>query len=145
MKSSHTLGGSAVFSLPRVPDEVFARWRELAREVSDALNFAGVSAFLAEEQLNLPGAEIEIDAGDDEAGGVFVNWRPSGQLRESVIEDAKSGDPSTPSLKLYTAIGACMQRAVLGILEESGFDAVPFDDGERPPVVHVLGRKGSVG
>ena len=126
--------------LSPVSDETLDQWRTLARQVSDALNFAGVSAYLAWDDWNQPGARVEVDAGDDEAGGVFVNWLPSSQLYENVLDDTKSGRQSTPAHNLFGAVATHMQRAIIGILVDSGFDAVPFNDWMNPPSVHVLRR-----
>jgi hypothetical protein len=131
-----------MFSVSRVPDDILAKWRELARQTSDALNYAGVPAYLVEEVQDRPGAEITIDAGDDEAGGVFVTWRPSDRLLEGVLEDTMKGLRSTSShnIFIFTTVAACMQNAIVGILWNSGLDAVPFnDDALGPPAVHVLG------
>jgi hypothetical protein len=80
--------------LSPVSSEKLDLWRELAREVSDALNHAGVLSCLAWDAWDAwdkPGARVEVDAGDDEAGGVFINWVPGTKLHEDVLEDTRSG------------------------------------------------------
>ncbi|MEU5722823.1 hypothetical protein ABZ783_13480 [Micromonospora sp. NPDC047738] len=83
--------------------------------------------------------KIEIDHGNDEMGGVFVDWRPADALTGAVAESTMEGRPDAPAIQLFMAIATSMRDAMIGILHASGFNVVPVDDyAMRPPTIHVL-------
>ncbi|MFG3686002.1 hypothetical protein [Micromonospora sp. NPDC047740] len=128
-----------MFEAYRASDETVAAWRVLAQRVREALDLAGIPNHSAGDSPRPAGAEIEIDHGNDEMGGVFVDWRPADALTGAVAESTMEGRPDAPAIQLFMAIATSMRDAMIGILHASGFNVVPVDDyAMRPPAIHVL-------
>ncbi|MER5640664.1 hypothetical protein ABT095_27415 [Kitasatospora sp. NPDC002227] len=132
-----------MFDFLRASDEVIDQRRQLAAQVCEALGLAGVPSRVASDGAGRPaGAEVEVDGAADEAGGVYVNWRPDPKLSEAVMESALAGRTTDPAVRLSEAFSGFMRDAMVGILRESGFAVEPFNDPDmRPPAVRVLGRE----
>lgn len=131
--------GDLMFEEHRASDGTVDVWRELAQRVRDALDLAGIPNHSADDSPRPPGAEIEIDYGNDEMGGVFVDWRPSATLSDAVSASTMEGRADAPDIQVFMAIAISMRDAMIGVLHASGFDAVAVDDyAMRPPAIHVL-------
>ena len=129
-----------MFEEYRASDGTVDAWRDLAQRVREALDLAGIPNHSVDDSPRSAGAEIEIDHGDDEMGGVFVDWRPASALSGAVREATMDGRADAAAIQLFMAIATSMRDAMIGVLSASGFDAVPVDDyAMRPPAIHVLG------
>lgn len=124
----------------RASDGTVDAWRDLAQRVREALDRAGIPNHSADEFPRPSGAEIEIDHGDDEMGGVFVEWRPSAALYGAVADSTMEGRADAPALRLFMTIATALRDALIDVLRASGFDTVPVDDyAMRPPAIRVRG------
>jgi hypothetical protein len=107
--------------------------------VREALDLAGIPNHSEEDSPRPAGAEIGIDYGDDEAGGVFIDWRPADALSEAVRAATMAGQRDAPVIQQFMAVATAMRDAMIGVLQASSFEAVPVDDyAMRPPAIHVL-------
>ena len=129
-----------MFDSFRAPEHVLTKRREIAGDVYVALKYAGIPAYLMTEPLGPAGAEVEVDEANDEAGGVFINWRASPDLLQEVAEKTQSGQANAREVKLAESISRHRRDVMVQILKEFGFSVVPFDDGIRLPAVQVLGQ-----
>ncbi|WP_155367990.1 hypothetical protein [Catellatospora vulcania] len=124
----------------RADDAVLAARRDLAERVRAALMYAGVPAFPSTGALVSAGAEIEIDAASDEAGGVYVYWAPSGELSKAVRDNWMAGRTNAPVVELFESISLAMRDALIEIVRRSGFRVLAVDDyAMGPPAIFVLG------
>lgn len=105
-----------------------------------SLMYAGVTAFLSADTPVSPGAEVEIDAANDEAGGVYVYWRPSTELSQAVHDNWMDGRTHDPVVEIFHSISLAMRDALIEILRHSGFRVLAIDDyAMGPPAIFVLG------
>jgi hypothetical protein len=114
-----------------------ASWQRIAEEAREALHMAGLPAFQFGEIEGGAGAEIEIDLGDDAAGGVFVAWRPDGRLLQLAAESVRSGQLSHPAIRQAGTISQIMRDAIILILGSAGFVVEVSDDDMRPLSIRV--------
>lgn len=124
------------------PEDVIAERNALADEVCRELMLAGVPAF-REDRDDQAGAQVEVDTGDDAAGGVFVDWKPDPALRRAAVDSMQRGDQTAPVIRHDGAICSHMQKAIIGILTSAGFQAdaaAAFDGDMRPLSVRVTSR-----
>ncbi|WP_073501606.1 hypothetical protein [Actinacidiphila paucisporea] len=121
-----------------IPEEVRTKWLQLADEVCAELHLAGLPASRIAGSAMSVGAEIEVDTGDDEAGGVFVTWRPGVQLSEAAAESVKNGRFEESVVLHSGSVSREMCRALLGILNSAGYVVEPSDDDMRPFAVRVV-------
>nr|WSX75734.1 hypothetical protein OH826_18860 [Streptomyces sp. NBC_00899] len=121
-------------------DDVLADRNQLADQVCRELQLAGIPAFRMVDLVDSVGAEVEVDAGDDEAGGVFVTWRPNPALSQAVAESVRNRELSAPAIRHSGTISSHMRDAIIGILKSAGFRADVADDDMRPMAIHVAGR-----
>lgn len=112
--------------------------RRVAEEAREALRMAGLPAFQFGKNESAVGAEIEIDVGSDEAGGVFVAWRPDGQLSQLAAESVRNGQLSHPSIRQAGMISKTMRDAIIAILNSAGFAAEKSEDDMRPLSLRVV-------
>ena len=129
-----------MFDSFRASEYVLDKRREIASDACVVLKYAGIPAYLMTEPSGPAGAEVEVDEANDEAGGVFVNWRASPDLQQEVAEKAKSGQADAREVKLAESISRHVRDVMIQIIKEFGFSVIPFDDGIRLPAVQVLGR-----
>jgi hypothetical protein len=116
-----------------------APWQRLADEARDALRMAGLPAFkFGESDGSAVGAEIEIDLGDDAAGGVFVAWRPDGQLSQLAAESVRNGQLGHPPIRQAGVVSKIMRDAIVSILNSAGFAAGESGDDMRPLSLRVV-------
>jgi hypothetical protein len=124
----------------RASDEVIASWRQLAHQVREALEYAGIPTHLADDQPRPAGAQLDIDCGNDEMGGVFVVWNTGADLTQKLIELTTEHRQDQPSEHLLLSITKAMREAMLTVLRAFRFDVVAVDDlTQHPPMIHVLG------
>jgi hypothetical protein len=124
----------------RATEDVLADRNKLADQVCQALRLAGLAAFRQPNSDDAAGAEVEVDPGDDAAGGVFVTWNPHRTISEAVIENLQTGRLQAPVIQHSGAIASHMMNAMVGILRSAGFQADASDDDMRPMTVHVASR-----
>jgi hypothetical protein len=122
----------------RVSGAEQASWQRIAEQAREALHMAGLPAFHFGNNERAGGAEIEIDLGDDAAGGVFVAWRPDGRLSQLAAESVRSGQLSHPAIRQAGTVSQIMRDAIILILGSAGFAAEVSDDDMRPLSVRVL-------
>lgn len=128
-----------MFEEYRAPASTSDAWRALADRVREVLDAAGIPSHFAEDLPRPAGAEIEIDHGNDEMGGVFVDWRPGAALVEAVNEATAKGRASDPAIRRFMAITTAMRDAMIGVLRDSGLEVIAVDDyAARPPAVQVV-------
>ncbi|TBO60838.1 hypothetical protein EYS09_04530 [Streptomyces kasugaensis] len=123
-------------------DDVIAERGELAVQVQRELELAGISAYRLVGTTERAGAEIEVDRGDDAAGGVFVTWKPHPTVSARAVESVRNGEYHARSIRHSGAIAMHMRDAVIGILVSAGFRAEASDDDMRPLAVRVRGGEG---
>jgi hypothetical protein len=128
-----------MFEHLRADDATLAARSNLAHQVKAALTYAGLPARSNGAELVRSAAEVEVDVGNDEAGGVWVRWVPSSGLVEAVIDSNRASRTDGPVSESYFTITLAMRNAILQILRHSGFQAYSIDDyAMGPPVIQVL-------
>ena len=128
------------FDYLRAEDAILAARHQLAERVRVALTYAGVPAFPSDGMPVSAGAQVEIDAASDEAGGVYVTWTPSPELSEAVRDSSINGHTDHPTAELFLSITLAMRDALIEILRHSGFRVTTIDDYTMgPPAIFVLG------
>jgi hypothetical protein len=124
----------------RADDATLAARRELVQRVCTALTYAGVPAFPSDGVSARPGAAVEVDGGNDEAGGVYVWWKPSPELSRTVVDNLTADRTDDPADQLFLSISLAMRDAMMLILRQSGLRVGPVDDfTQAPPGILVLG------
>ena len=85
------------------------------------------------------GVTIEVDAGADDSGGVYVFWSVAPALRAAAAMAAGEGTFEDPAIERSGRSKAIMRDALLALLTLDGISAEPTDDhGLRPFEVRVL-------
>jgi hypothetical protein len=128
-----------MFDSFRASEGVLAERRQIAADVCEVLRYAGIPAYLMTDPLGPSGAEVEVDEANDEAGGVIVNWRASPDLLREVAERTENGQVDAREIKIAVSISRHIRDAMVQILEEFGFSAVPLDDdSSHMPAIQIL-------
>jgi hypothetical protein len=123
----------------RVGAEESAALTKLARRVRDELAAAGLPVVAPElDPVLAGGAEVDIDDGDDAAGGVYVAWQASPRLRDCASRSFRLKQLDDPVLRHSTAVGAAMMQAMAAILTSAGFSVEDARDEYRPQQLRVL-------
>src|SRR5690349_15608444 len=120
--------GELMFEEFGASEEDSDAWRALAERVRAVLDEAGIPNHSADDLPRPPGAEIEIDHGGDEMGGVFVDWRAGEALHSAVQEATMAGRADDPAIRQSMLISMSMRDAMIGVLRASGLNVVPVDD-----------------
>lgn len=118
------------------------RLRRVANSAVQALIAAGLPTVLATDPLKPssgPGVVVDVDPGDDAAGGVWARWECTNAVGERAGDDLLAGRHDSPSITFHGAVVEAMQTAITAILNASGFDVRASDDEMQPFAVHVLG------
>lgn len=122
----------------RVSPAVEQAWLGLADRIRRSLG----------EVIGLPvsdgvtaGVEISADTGADEAGGVFVAWKPSTELTDRSTDSVALGRLDDPSIRLSGRVKQIMADALRDILGSSGFVTEPADEDMRPYGIRVTGER----
>lgn len=119
--------------------EESAALQKLARRVRDELAAAGLPVVAPElDPVLAGGAEVDIDDGDDAAGGVFVAWRTSPRLRACASRAFRREQLDEPALRHSSAIGAAMAQAMAQVLASAGFTVEDTRDEYRTHQLRVL-------
>lgn len=67
------------------------------------------------------GAVVEVDPAADEAGGVYVSWRPAPVLRVAAMRCAIEQRSGDPVLGYIRALDEAMTKAIRAVLTAGGF------------------------
>jgi len=127
----------------RASDDEIAERDALAAAVVAALRAAGCPADLAHRDTDRDrGYYVEVDAGADFAGGVFVMWAPGGTVGRAAKDAVLRHDYTHPAIKFHGEVAHAMTTAALHVLHAAGFTAVLADDDEHPYELDV--RAGSL-
>jgi hypothetical protein len=113
---------------------------ELARGALEVLLSAGLPESTEAEEGPSAGIEVEVDVGDDEAGGVYLMWRPDDRLVSAAALAVLDGRLDDPAIRRSAGFRAVMKDAILSILASSGFIVEEAQDDLNPLAVRVLGR-----
>lgn len=120
----------------RATGEAEASRRALAELVSAEIRRAGLPVVSEEDEG--PGAEIEVDVGEDDAGGVYVTWRPLEELAGAAALSVQQGRPDDPSVRHAGVVKTALRDAVLAVLSSAGFEAERSVDDMRPLALRVI-------
>ncbi|MFF4544264.1 hypothetical protein [Streptomyces sp. NPDC001435] len=120
--------------------ETLRRWEAWASEARTQLAAAGLPV----EPHGLDpavgaGAVVEVDPGADEAGGVYVSWRPAPVLRVAAMRCAMEQRPEDPVLGHIGAIDSAMTEAIRAVLTAGGFDIGDSPNDFAEGAVYVIG------
>lgn len=127
----------------RASDDEIAERDALAASVVAVLRAAGCPADLAHPDTDRDrGYYVEVDAGADFAGGVFVMWAPGGTVGRQAKDAVLRHDYTHPAIKFHGEVAHAMTTAALHVLHAAGFTAVLADGDERPYELDV--RAGSL-
>lgn len=110
----------------------------LADQVLRSLEAAGLPAFRSGGGEDASGAEIEVDRGDDAAGGVHVTWRPAAQLVDDAGDALLQGRLSDHAIQRSGAIKFAMKDAIGSVLTVFGFVVDDSEDDMRPASIRVI-------
>ena len=117
---------------PHAPADVIAAREALAADVARVLASAGLPVREPDwETSRGPGFDIEVDKGDDAAGGVFVGWTASAQLGEQTGAALLAHEFTHPAIAFKGAVADAMSAAALRILHAAGFSVVVSEDDLR--------------
>lgn len=125
----------------KIDDESIDRLMLLANEVSQKLQLAGFIAQVfagAEFDLDFVGMKIEVDTGDNAAGGVWVDWCSSRELRGLAAESVRNHVFDSRDIIHSGTVSEAMQRAIFAILYSAGFAVENSDEDMRPFEVRVI-------
>ncbi|MFJ4844908.1 MULTISPECIES: hypothetical protein [unclassified Streptomyces] len=125
---------------PLSPSEA-ARLRELAKAVGEDLGQFGLALYNHEApdwETAAGGLEIEVDAFDDAAGGIWLSWAVHPALRRASREAYQTGSPNISVIRAAGNVHERMAPAILSMLQALGYVAENSDDDYRPFAVKVL-------
>lgn len=122
----------------KVSHDLETTWSNLAEETCRALQIAGLPTFRSTTNKNIAGARIEVDLGDDDAGGVYILWRPDPKLSQAAADSVRSGHLNHHSVQQSGMVSKVMHDAILSILNFSGFVAENPADDLRPFSIRVV-------
>lgn len=120
-----------------IDSEASERLRDLADRARVTLIAAGIPAFDSEDSSPRGGAEIEVDTGDDEAGGVYISWAFSRELTDEIGGYLLSNQLSHPTIKYTGKVAAAMRDAIVAILNAAGLSARAAEDDIRTYAVSL--------
>lgn len=125
---------------PLTPSEA-DRLSELAEAVREDLGRFGLAMYNREapdRETAAGGLEIEVDAFDDAAGGIWLHWAVHPALRRASIEALDSGRPNDPVIRAAGHVHERMASTILSMLKALGYVAEDSDDCYRPFAIKVL-------
>ncbi|MGM7441098.1 hypothetical protein [Streptomyces tunisiensis] len=120
----------------RLSEEVLRGIRELTELTTMTLKSHGFSPTFGE----LGGFSVEIDAGDDEVGGVYITWTLPNSIFSEVKELIQSQELESPFLARVAQHSSRMQKALADALQLSGF-LVEVEDDMRPFGIRVISQE----
>lgn len=127
----------------RASDEVLSIRNELADQVIQALQRAGLPAFREGESgfQDQAGAVVHVEPdAETMSASVSVGWRCSAGQLQSTLEDLTSGLIDTPATRYPGTAGLHTQIPLIKILLSAGIIATPNDDNMNPSHVLIFGR-----
>src|SRR5205823_7200573 len=92
-----------------VNSQAVERLRDLADRVHIILVAAGIPTFDISTSNPHGGAEIEVDTGDDHAGGVYISWGFSHELSEEIRGYLLNKEYSHPRMQYSGKIRLAMR------------------------------------
>jgi hypothetical protein len=111
----------------------------LASRVRDELAAAGLPVLApGMDPALLGGAEVEVDDGDDAAGGVFVGWWASPRLRACTGRAIRLRELNDPLRRHSSEIAAAMMQAMAAVLSSAGFTVEDANDEYRSHQLRVV-------
>lgn len=119
----------------RIDDDAKAALELLASRVAEELELAGLT--VQREGGADAGAEIEVDQGADEAGGVYVTWSPNPRLSLAAADAVQRGRFQEPAIQRSGIVGKIMSEAILEVLRSARFGVEVSDDDMRPFSIRV--------
>jgi hypothetical protein len=122
---------------PRVDDTVRVERTSVAEAAREELVHAGLP-LRPEDDLTGPGFDIEVDLGDDEAGGVFVTWHADSSITQAAVQSVAQGRLDDAVVQRSGVMSQAMRDAMIAILNAGGFIAVLSDDDMRPLALRVV-------
>lgn len=121
--------------LNKASHEIITARRHLAKYVGAELRRAGLPVIgPGTDDLTTPGAMIEVGFGNDAAGGVFLGWATSSELRQQAVDAVAANDLNHPAILHKGAICQAMVTAMSTILADVGFVVKPTDDRDYRPL-----------
>ncbi|WP_149547372.1 hypothetical protein [Streptomyces marokkonensis] len=114
-------------------EETLRGIRELAELTTMTLKSHGFSPAFGE----FGGFSVEIDAGDDEAGGVYIAWKLPNLISSKVKELIRSQELQSPFLARVAQHSSDMQKMLADSLQLSGF-LIEVADDMRPFGIRVI-------
>ncbi|MFE0628848.1 hypothetical protein ACFW3D_18030 [Streptomyces sp. NPDC058864] len=125
---------------PLTPSEA-DRLRELAEAVGEDLGQFGLTLYNREApdwETAAGGLDIEVDAFDDAAGGIWLHWSVHPALRRASLEAHQSGKPNQSVIRAAGHVHERMASAILSMLQALGYVAENSNDDYRPFAIKVL-------
>ncbi|MFF4542550.1 hypothetical protein [Streptomyces aureus] len=119
------------------------RLRELAEAVGEDLRRFGLAMYNREApdwETAAGGLEIEVDAFDDAAGGIWLHWTVHPALRLASRGAHQSGRSNDPVIRAAGHVHEQMASAILSMLKALGYVAEDSDDDYRPFAIKVLSK-----
>jgi hypothetical protein len=116
---------------------VVAERLRLASSAASILNEAGLPVAVDPGSARSGIALVEVDRGDDAAGGVYVSWRPGALLIERNNSHLLAGDRNHVDIDFSGQVCESMMEAMLAILRYRGVDAAVTDNDLRPYTIRV--------
>ncbi|MGA5885349.1 hypothetical protein ACPCK4_23615 [Streptomyces cellulosae] len=114
-------------------EETLRGIRELAELTTMTLKSHGFSPASGD----CGGFSVEIDAGDDEAGGVYIAWKLPNLISSKVKELIRSQELQSPFLARVARHSSDMQKTLADSLQLSGF-LIEVADDMRPFGIRVI-------
>lgn len=116
-------------------EEVMAERNKTARRVRHELQAAGLPAYIDGIDPDLPaGAEVSVDNGVDNLGGVTVEWLAG------LSEPSTRSDSGLSPAKQAGLVSRHMNTAIIEILKIAGLAASENEDDLNPLTVRVASR-----
>jgi hypothetical protein len=123
----------------KVSGDELAGLEALALRVRNELAAAGLPVLIpGMAPVLASGAEVEVDAGADAAGGVFVGWAASPRLRECALRALRLRLTDDPVLRHSDQVGSAMMQAMAVVLASAGFTVEDADHEYRPRELRVV-------
>ncbi|MFL4493064.1 hypothetical protein ACJ6WD_17720 [Streptomyces sp. VTCC 41912] len=89
------------------PADIIVEREKLAEQAQRELELSGVVTFQMAMKVQV-GAGIEVDRGDDAAGGVFVTWKPHPTLSTATVEILQNGEYQAQAIRHHGTATAAL-------------------------------------
>ncbi|MEW1550635.1 hypothetical protein [Streptomyces tsukubensis] len=107
----------------------------LASQVAGELELAGLTV-LREGNIHA-GAEIDVDTGADESGGIYVTWSTNSRLSLAAALAVQQGRFDDPAIQHSGTVKQIMRKAIFELLQSARFGVEESDDEMRPLSIRV--------